>query len=435
MSFGTTESIVRYDGNDVQTTFEIPFDYLNRDYIRAELYDARDPENIITTPLVVNVDFRFLDDDTVETIELDTSGPEVVIVPKPVETGVVIHVYRSTPDNHLINYNTYHFPASVVDLDFDQVYQVLQELRREVDRAIKLAYDNSNSITGEDLQNAIDLLAQIEALVESGALGLPTGGKAGDFLQRTDSIVAGEGAEWVNGSYTGYSMHLQKFVSATSLDEAIRILFDFQYTPPTIALATSPSTGVREFGVIIPSVTMNANAVKTAEPLERIEFYVNAALVSTDSSVNPEGGSSSYTDSNPFSETRSFRARVYDVTGGNAWSNTVSYSFVYPYYFGVGAQGLTGAQIGALTKDVRANTNNLVKDYTITVAEDVFYLAHPIAYQEYTLIKDANGFDVTDSWTIRTVLITGLDGTTQSYKVYEFKLKQAVGTAQFTFSR
>ena len=435
MAFSTTDSEVIYEGDGVQTTFEIPFVYLKRSYIKVELYDERpqlaDPdEEPITTPLVYLEDYIFDDNETIQLVTREVDGEDITYVPLAVEEGVKVRVYRDTNDVHEAIYSTYNFPYKTVNGDFDQVYQRLQELRREVDRAIKLHYANQNDLSAEDIQKAIEALERLESLVEDGKLGVPIGsGEIGDFLQKS----ADETTEWVSGSYVGYSTRFNEFIESESLDDMIRKIVKFQYVAPTVTLSVSPSTAVREKGVEIEEVTLTANVTKTAEPLDRVEFYQGATLLGSEP-VGPDSGSATFTYTTTFSDNISFRARGYDVTGGNAYSSQITYNFVYPYFFGTGAQGLNASGISSLTKDVRASTASLVKDYTIGATE-VFYLAHPSSYADYTLIKDANGFDVTASWTKRNVSVTALDGSTQNYRVYEFNNPQAAGTAQFTFSR
>jgi hypothetical protein len=102
---------------------------------------------------------------------------------------------------------------------------------------------------------------------------------------------------------------------------------------------------------------------------------------------------------------------------GNPSSLNTSINFVYPFYYGVGAQGLNGAQVGALTKLIQAQGD---KTLAFAPVVEVYYFAYPDAYPALTTILDGNGFDITADWTLHVEAITGLDGNPIDYKIYEF---------------
>ena len=141
-----------------------------------------------------------------------------------------------------------------------------------------------------------------------------------------------------------------------------------------------------------------------------------------------------------FSDTTSFIGQVDDVAdNGNgpstANSNTVTYSFVYPYYFGFGDPGLTASQVAALTKDVIASTASKTVTFNPNVGGKKFYFAYPASYGALTSILDVNNFETIGDWTLTTTNITGLDTTAQSYRIYSFNNTVVAGTYQYTFKR
>jgi hypothetical protein len=156
-------------------------------------------------------------------------------------------------------------------------------------------------------------------------------------------------------------------------------------------------------------------------------------LIHTQVSPIPGGGLETYVDSTPVTTNGvTFTAKVSDGTQTTT-SGVVAYTFVYPFYYGVGAPGLTGAQI-------RSNLTPLIKTLSNTTtvtspSSQVFYLAYPDTYPPLTLILDNSSFDTTPDYTLRTVSITGLDGTSQLYKVYEYNnlTTQTNFTNQFKF--
>ena len=94
-----------------------------------------------------------------------------------------------------------------------------------------------------------------------------------------------------------------------------------------------------------------------------------------------------------------------------------------PFYYGVGAPGLTVAQVQGLTKDLVAKGN---RAYAFNPVEQVYYLAYPAVYGDLVSILDTNGFEILSDFTKRMETFTQ-NGTLYkntvptSYLVYEFK--------------
>ena len=209
---------------------------------------------------------------------------------------------------------------------------------------------------------------------------------------------------------------------STFNDQTVQEMFNqllYPYIAPSISLSASPSTGtVREFGNSVTSVTLNAMTTKHTNDITSVQFFRNGSLTETQPSPIAGGGLETYTDTTPVTANGiTFTAKVSDGTQ-TITSNGVSYTFVYPFYYGVGAPGLTGTQIrSTLTLLVKTPSNTTT---TTSPNSQVFYLAYPDTSPVLTSILDTNGFETINDYTMRTVSITGLDGTTQTYKVYEY---------------
>ena len=121
---------------------------------------------------------------------------------------------------------------------------------------------------------------------------------------------------------------------------------------------------------------------------------------------------------------------TYGAPTGNPSSKSITHTWVYPYYYGVGAQGLDGAAIGALTTIIRPKENTTK---AFSPSTQVMYFAYLNSYGSLTSILDQNGFETISDWTPRTVSITGLDSTIQTYKVYEFNNITTAVAANYTF--
>lgn len=197
----------------------------------------------------------------------------------------------------------------------------------------------------------------------------------------------------------------------------------YPYLAPAVALNTTPATGVYEFGNPQAPVNLNASTTRNTNPITSVVFQRSDnggpySTIHVQASPIAGGGSENYID---VPGVGGFASTNYRVQVGDGTATTTStvrnYTYVYPFYFGSGAPGLTGAQIGALPKIIET-VGDKVRPFSPTV--QVFYFAYPAGYPALTRILDPSSFDITADWTIRSVTITGLDGTPQSYRVYEY---------------
>lgn len=240
--------------------------------------------------------------------------------------------------------------------------------------------------------------------------------------------------------YEGYSARFgEQFGPSTGLQDTIARILNISYTPPSISLSASGSGTIREKGAEVSSTTLTATITKRSTAISEVRFYQGATLIETKSSPNPNGGTETYAYETPFDDNISFSARVDDTASGvdgpsTVTSNTVSFNFVYPYYVGSGAASLSAANVASLTKRVIASTSSRAETITVGDGEHT-YFAYPASYGALTSILDENGFEVFSSWTLRTEDITGLDGTAQSYRIYEGNNPLSAGSYQFTFRR
>jgi len=250
---------------------------------------------------------------------------------------------------------------------------------------------------------------------DGGENYIPEGGAEGDYLEKASAD--NYALEWVSGTFSGYSARYNETFEKVGLREVLLQILNFSYVAPTIALTSSTSTALREKGTTVASLPLTATTGKRSENITGVTFYKNGVLVNTVASPTPGGGAENYTDASGFSDTTSYFARVTDGTD-TVQSNTLTFTYVYPYYYGVGAPGLSAANVALLTKYVIANTSSVARQFSPT--SQVYYFAYPASYPALTSILDTNGFETIADWTVRTENITGLDGNAVSYRIYEF---------------
>lgn len=208
---------------------------------------------------------------------------------------------------------------------------------------------------------------------------------------------------------------------STFVAQTLQQMFDallYPYQPPTTTLGLTPAGGLREKGNTVTNPALASTTTAFTNPIiAPFEFKKNAVVIFTDPAPNPAGGAENYVDPSVVSTNTTYTAHVTD--GTQAGTATSSYTFISAYYYGVGAPGLTPAQVSALTKDVQGNT--ATENVTTSPTNEVYYFAYPDSYPALTSIIDNNGFETISDYTVTTGNnITNSFGDTDTYRIYEF---------------
>lgn len=119
---------------------------------------------------------------------------------------------------------------------------------------------------------------------------------------------------------------------------------------------------------------------------------------------------------------------VVDSTGASKTANSSSFTFVDPYYYGVTtktASELTINDILNMTEDVKTKGS---KSYTYTMSQQRAVIAYPASYGNLSSIKDANNFEVLDTFNKVTIENYGVN-----YYVYVLDGLNTA-TMKYTFS-
>lgn len=214
---------------------------------------------------------------------------------------------------------------------------------------------------------------------------------------------------------------------------------------PTVVLNTSPAGGIREAGNAVTSVDLTPTTNAGAFPITTLTLSGTTGFFFSYPTPNPAGATeATQTDSTGFVVDTTYTAVVGD--GTNTGSDTVTFSFVFPYYKGVGVVNLSGIGTngGSLTKVVAGNPFTLSLAYT--TVNQVPYLAFPASYGKLKKVLDVNGFDVSPDWGTQaggpntnidpwsTINITNSFGVVVSCYVYQFK-NLTTTNMTYTFSQ
>lgn len=203
----------------------------------------------------------------------------------------------------------------------------------------------------------------------------------------------------------------------------------FPYVAPVInaSLSMSPSGTLFEHGTTVTLVSMTGNVTKKSESIENVKFHDTSTGTQLHAIFDNVDKSDSYTHmfSPPVTITSNlpssrFRFSVTDGMDKTYYANSTTINFCYPYYFGVADENVE-INSDLITKMTKRVEQKGTKSYNYTSNQQAAYIAYPTSYGKLTKIIDANGFDVTDTFTQHEILVVGLDGTEQSYYVYRDK--------------
>ena len=197
----------------------------------------------------------------------------------------------------------------------------------------------------------------------------------------------------------------------------------YPWVAPSVSASSTPNGGAFEKGNTQTVTAIKVNVTKKSANITKVEVFNGSTSLGSktgaDLSTLNSNGSASYTFtvSVPIKANQNFTAKVTDADNKVTPANTGSFSFVYPYYYGVIAANATAdaAAVKALSKKIEAKGTKTIP-YTASNQKMVF--AVPAANGAIKTITDPNGFNVTDTFTKSTVSITGTDGTAQNYYVY-----------------
>ena len=448
----TTSNRISYAGNGATTVFSFPFKWTANSAVKVILRDDRTAEatygdevvKTITTHYTLSASSGAAGTGSVTMLTAPATGFTLVIIPTETYLQATDYVENSA------------MPAEVQEAALDKLTMLTQQLKDKSDRSLRLTEGFSDTFSTElpitdDSTDRAGLILAINSAGDgleftsaapalgSGGLPTPTG---------TYTMLESDGADFLETAaieYSGISTLTGASFTSAGLKDTLDKIIRITYTAPTVSLVGTGSSTLRERGDTVTNPTLTATVTKFSDPIASLAFYDGTVSVPNligsthvgDPPV-PNGGVDTQATAVSFSTNRTFRARVIDsgATGGPTNVDTsVTYSFVYPYYYGAGAVGLTAAAVAGLTKQIINEATNTSRTFTVTAGE-VVYFAYPASYGVLTSILDINAFQTITDWTLRVENITGLDASPVSYNIYEFDNPIGVsGSYTYTFAQ
>ena len=192
----------------------------------------------------------------------------------------------------------------------------------------------------------------------------------------------------------------------------------YPYVTPQVGANSHPHSKTYEKGNTQTVTRITANVTKKSEKISKVEFLDGGTVLETKAGAEVQnGGSISITTDIAVNSNKNFQVKVTDAANKVYTANTGNFNFVYPYYMGVCAENATidEALVKGLTKKVEGKGN---KSHACTCDFQRMVFAYPKSHGRLRQIIDPNNFDVTGTFGVQEVNITGLDGTGQAYYVY-----------------
>lgn len=167
---------------------------------------------------------------------------------------------------------------------------------------------------------------------------------------------------------------------------------------------------------------------KNIETINSCKFTWSTSMIPKSISLTDctvETSDTSYTYNKTISDTKTFTLSVTD-SKNNVRSSSITFTFVYPFYYGTFTNSLTEADIKNEVKLVEFKNN---KTLTLTYNDMKVFYAYPKAYGELKSIKDGNGFEYLNDFNKEEMNINSIP-----YYVYKIKNKASVSQIKYTFS-
>lgn len=202
------------------------------------------------------------------------------------------------------------------------------------------------------------------------------------------------------------------------VNEVLNMILYPWVAPAVSAQIKVPSNcGVKEFGDVQNVTSIGVTVTKKSSNITKVEIFDGSESLGVKTEEVANGGTFNFTVDKQVSSNKNYTAKVTDAEEKITTANTGTFTFVYPYYWGVldASAAVDEAAVKGLTKQIVTKGN---KSNKFTATNQKICFAYPKSYGALANIKDQNNFDVTGTFTRTEVTITGLDKTPQAYYVY-----------------
>ena len=183
MSVESTTRKIIYSGNGATTEWPVPFAYSSTEHLKLTVADAQGNETAVTSNF---------------TVQVSEQGETSILYPAsgaPLAAGNKLVIYRETPLTQVVDleYGGAFSPDVLEHDGFDREVMMIQEMREEVDRAVKVKL--SSSETPEELRDAIFAARDAAAASDVHATAQAAASAASAEMSATSAATATEQAD------------------------------------------------------------------------------------------------------------------------------------------------------------------------------------------------------------------------------------------------
>ena len=173
-----------------------------------------------------------------------------------------------------------------------------------------------------------------------------------------------------------------------------------QYTAFNINCGITPTAGIKEKGTTILSSELRVNITKGSENITSIQFLRNGSVIYSPTGGISNGGTFTYTELTPITDTTTFSVRVSDGMTTRTCTNT--YEFIHPIFMGpVVDRPPVSSIITGLNKQLVKPTvvSHVYNGYGTYVG----FFVPATEWSPLSRIQDENGFTITNLFEVLSV--------------------------------
>ena len=206
----------------------------------------------------------------------------------------------------------------------------------------------------------------------------------------------------------------------------------YPYTKPVISsFSLNPSDGAKEKNVSLTVNSATVKVTKKSKAIQSVSLYKGNTLIETKTNEITSSGTTLTFNINETldgsTDSISYTVKVLEAGETTpAVTSTKTYRFVYPYLYGVVANGasINAALVSSFTaKGIRVGGSH---KYEYTTNNTCPVIAYPTSYGALGSIIDPNGF--TQDWAQYTITISGVE-----YYVYVGGASTATAEYEFNY--
>lgn len=208
----------------------------------------------------------------------------------------------------------------------------------------------------------------------------------------------------------------QTFEDLTMQDMFNMILYPYM-EPDVSGTIVTTEPGVYELGSTVNVTEIHIHTKRRSNDITDIQICHGSTVDTSHNTDVAKGGDFVVSCNISLKSDTTIFTKVYDDTNYVVRVDLGSYTFANPIYFGSLAIDTTPTQtqIKDLTKKVIVPRERVECEFNCNYSRITF--AYPADWGDLASIRDMNGLDLTDTFTVYTVNVTCSDNTSREYKV------------------